>query len=220
MKNYAYYNGVLQGRNHAQKKLANNTYAERYSDSINIRLYDTNIIKFFPDGRIVLDSGKYRTVTTKDRINQFSPVNIRQEKSKWYIMYNNRESVFYDGITVKNGRIIKPLKEDRKTDRYIKLINVYCKKLRSLEKLPIPGPGDCFYCYMRDTKTNKPLGDCTNNSDHLLSHLKEKYIMGSLIINALEFSGYNAAFVFQSDYRDIIVRYVKKYFKSKLGIAQ
>ena len=122
MKNYMYYNNLLQGRNHKSKKLANNTYAERCSDSINIILYNTDIIKYFPDGRIVLDSGNYKTVTTKDRINQFSPVDIRQEKSKWYIMYNDRESVFYDGITVKNGRIIKPLKEDRKTDRYIKLI--------------------------------------------------------------------------------------------------
>jgi len=77
---------------------------------------------------------------------------------------------------------------------------------------------------MRDTITGKPLGDITRNNDHLLSHIKEGYIMGSLIYNALIYSGYkqkqlpylSANFW---NFKHTIIRSVRRYLKGEiLGI--
>lgn len=83
--NYQYFNEKLVGRNAKSKKLANNTYCIRNEDSIGIRLHQTNVITYFPNGRVVLNSGGYKTATTKDRINQFSPFRINQDKGIWYV---------------------------------------------------------------------------------------------------------------------------------------
>lgn len=46
-------------------------------------------------------------------------------------------------------------------------------------KIPAPGPGDCWYCVMVD-KDGKPIG----GSDHLRSHIKESYLVPSLLVHA------------------------------------
>jgi hypothetical protein len=53
--------------------------------------------------KIILNSGGYRTHTTKARINEFLPSNIRvyQKKYNWYIIKDNDDKnviEFTDGI--------------------------------------------------------------------------------------------------------------------------
>jgi hypothetical protein len=56
------------------RKVAHNTAVERKSgDYIAVRLHGTDVVGFHADGRIVLRSGGWETVTTKDRINQCLP---------------------------------------------------------------------------------------------------------------------------------------------------
>jgi len=65
------------------------------------------------------------------------------------------------------------------------------------------------------------MGDIKEGNDHLKCHLKEKYIHGSLIMNALRYAECNPPeFIFHHDIRDDIVKAVKKYFKAKLGLVQ
>ena len=80
MTTYNELNEILVGRNSQSKILTNNTYAERKDNAISIRLHGTDILIYFPDGRISFNSGGYKTVTTKDRMNRFSPVRIWQNK--------------------------------------------------------------------------------------------------------------------------------------------
>lgn len=223
-------NDLLQGRNKDSRKLANNTYLKREDGKIVVKLHKTNIITIEKDLHI-LNSGGWLTPTTKDRMNQFSYANIYQYKRKWIIhkivpggwISNNDYSMFYDGIKINSeGNVVSKLKfEDKKTDKLDNLINTYCKELKEMEKLPEPSTGDCWYCLMRvmRAKEGNTLGELTR-SDHLLNHLKEKYIMGSLIYNALKERGYSKPeYTLALDVRDLIVRAVKRYFRKHLGLV-
>lgn len=71
-----------------RRKLANNTYLEEAEDgAFAIRLHSTRIVTFYESGRIKLDTGGWRTVTTKDRINRCLPRGWRvwQRDFDWFI---------------------------------------------------------------------------------------------------------------------------------------
>ena len=68
-----------------------------------IRLHDTNIIAFRPDGSIKLNSGGWRTVTTKDRINQHcKSIRIWSYKGVWILGVDGRKYVFADGMIIQH----------------------------------------------------------------------------------------------------------------------
>lgn len=176
------------------KFIANNTLQVEYLDGRkSIRLHTTDIVTE-KDGVITLNSGGWKTVTTKDRINSYSWENglrkwpyISQKNHQWFI----GDGIFYDGIQFKDGVQISPVKVDDelKRKKMLEKIRKYCDLLTE-DKLPMPGNGDCWYCLMTDTKTGKSLGDSSGNYDHLLQHMKERYIFGSILVNAMRESGY------------------------------
>ncbi len=228
MQNYTHYDNLLTGRCKDRRKLTNNTYAIRNDNSsIGIMLHETNVVTYHKNGRITLNSGGWKTPTTKDRINEFSPFWLWQNKGLWTFTSNGITSIFYDGVTImKNGRIIKPLFEDRKHKRLMKLINTYCAKLKAFDKLPEPRNGDCLYC--RTTTTGEVLGDIFNNHSHVLMHLKEKYVHGSLIVNALKWAGYRDEGIpihywmwgrENGPSKTSVLSAVRRYLKRQCGIA-
>jgi hypothetical protein len=63
---------ILKGRD--ERKIANNTRLIKQSeDSISIRHWSTDIITFYQDGRILVDTNGYHTVTTIARLNAYLP---------------------------------------------------------------------------------------------------------------------------------------------------
>ena len=73
-----------QGKVYA--KLGNNVYLESSSPSaIAVRYYATDIVTFYPDGKIELRCGGWYTVTTKQNISTFSPFSVYQEKGEWFV---------------------------------------------------------------------------------------------------------------------------------------
>ena len=77
---------VLGKRNRGQRKVGNNTYAYIQADgSVAIELHGTKVVVLYPNGLVKLNSGGWRTHTTKKRINQYSPVRIYQEKYQWFL---------------------------------------------------------------------------------------------------------------------------------------
>ena len=124
-----------------------------------------------------------------------------------------------DGIKIsKRGNIIGKKGKKNKNAKIIKLIKAYLKKLKSLGTLPKPNGGDCWICLMADS--NK-------DNDHLMSHLKEKYIHGTLIYNAMKAAGYNDQGIgiywnwFNSDNtKTSILNAVSKYFKVVFSIPR
>jgi len=85
--NYAEAVSMVHGKtNRKERKIGNNTYAEiGYDDSVSIRLHGTAVVRFYPNGLVKLNSGGWRTSTTKDRINKYSPVKVYQKKYEWYL---------------------------------------------------------------------------------------------------------------------------------------
>lgn len=69
------------------RKLENNTYLDRLDDdTIGVRLHGTYVVKLHSDGTYTLNSGGWQTVTTKDRINGYSPAAVYQSKHVWYVV--------------------------------------------------------------------------------------------------------------------------------------
>jgi hypothetical protein len=97
------------------RKVGNNTYAERLGAGvIGIRLHGTHVV-ILSAHRLVLNSGGWQTVTTKDRINTYLPhpwklVQKKGSWSLWQFVCTNGEGVcslkqgdFYDGVTIDLG---------------------------------------------------------------------------------------------------------------------
>ena len=162
------------------RKIDNNTF--QYFNSNNekvIRLHDTDIIVFNNDGSITLNSGGWQTVTTKDRMNKFTSLNIYQEKSIWYVIDNGNTVPYKDGITFHvNGTVTgqgeNPKRKLALKKRIQKYSKDYVKALfnREIDK---PDNGDCFYCQF----------DSMSGIEHFKTHMQEKYYVPSLLMNAI-----------------------------------
>ena len=81
------------------KPIANNTRLHACLDgSFEIKLHGHPIITIHPN-HITLDSCGYKTVTTKARMNQFTPFKVFQHKHIWYVtLMKGLCETFYDGI--------------------------------------------------------------------------------------------------------------------------
>jgi hypothetical protein len=84
---YAEVLALVHGKtNRQERKIGNNTYAEIEHDrSISVSLHGTDVVRFYPNGLVKLNSGGWRTHTTKQRINKYSPVKIFQKNFEWYL---------------------------------------------------------------------------------------------------------------------------------------
>jgi hypothetical protein len=59
-----------------ERKIASNVYVVRVPGPglrVGIRLYQTTIIMFYPDGTFSVDNGGFNTLTTAYRLTQFTP---------------------------------------------------------------------------------------------------------------------------------------------------
>jgi hypothetical protein len=89
-------------RNANRRKIGNNTYAEILHDnSVGIMLHSTYVVKIHEDNTYTLQTGGWQTVTTKDRINQYSPVRVYQRKYEWFVKINGKEYPFMEGMVVQ-----------------------------------------------------------------------------------------------------------------------
>ena len=86
------------------RKVGNNTYAEILPNgSVGIMLHSTYVVKIHPDNSATLNSGGWHTSTTKDRINQYSPVRVYQRKGQWYLESGEE---YEDGVVVADMNLI------------------------------------------------------------------------------------------------------------------
>jgi hypothetical protein len=85
----------------AIRKIAHNTHLHRIdADTIAVRLHSTDVLTLHRDGRAVLSSGGWRTVTTKERLNRYAPCRVYQQRGEWFIQHDGRTVSFYDGLTL------------------------------------------------------------------------------------------------------------------------
>ena len=181
MNTYTQLNKLAQTR---KRKLGNNTYLViRDDDGYGIRLHDTEVVIHYKD-RIVLDSGGYKTLTTKARMNEYTPFNVIQKQKVWYV----NGIPFEDGITLYNNGTIKGQgKDPKETIKLTKRVKQYSKDYAKefiKGNVPAPSNGDCWGCLFH--KDGKPT---IGGKEHILSHLDDKYYVPSMLYNMFD-SGY------------------------------
>lgn len=239
--------GPISGR---ARIIARNTF--RYQTTAGaeiVRLHLTDVVTRDAKGRITLNSGGWKTKTTNDRINlglQGTPYRLIAGRNGWEVArlgegesyaWNARERVpFYDGIKLPDAFGAKArLKAEREAAKAAKLkerIKTYVtKNIRKGVPLAPPDSGDCWHCLMFDavkpgsnpyTANESPQ---RNSADHLLSHIRENYLPGSLIVNAFRDSGstdYAAQlFAFGATGPNVTEtrRKVRRYLQKRLGLT-
>lgn len=87
----------------SSKKIKNNTRLTIYKNGDKVlRLHNTDIIKWTSE-KIILNSGGWRTATTKARLNEFLGdlgISVYQKDFEWFICSNGNELHFFDGIEI------------------------------------------------------------------------------------------------------------------------
>lgn len=175
----------------------------RDADTIAVRYHQTDVVTYHATAPTVLDSGGWRTSTTKARINEYTPALLYQGLGLWYLSggwstegdrTERWRSLFEDGVSIdahgKPSTLVDPATTekakraiDRKVSKYIK---GFMAHLASAGKLPEPSGGDCWPCMMRpaDGDDASTHGDLMGIS-HYLSHFDEAYYVPSLLMNAM-----------------------------------
>ena len=226
-----------------RRKLEYETYIQlKANGDICITLWCTEVVTYRPDGSCVLNSGGWRTPTTKDRINRYGPVGVWQDRGVWYLPGS---VVFEDGITIgprggirKAGSKTQDAKVRVMTKRIKEYVDGYLDAFWA-GKVPAPSGGDCWHCAMRSTeahgKNPVTMGDLAGNGDHILSHFRESYYVPSLLVNAMDsfgaslfskavvgkvFSGEPVESFERGISEDMIRRALTRYLKRCLKIAQ
>lgn len=215
--NYAWADEQLQGRCKNRRKVANNTYLERRGDDIALRLHDTDIVVYRANGDITLDSGGWRTYTTKDRMNTYGPFKwVSQDKGVWYVCTSDAERYRYDdGITLHpDGTVTgfvpdqKARNDDKRAKDVRRRVKVFVDSItadevvRALEDMG----GDCLFCRM-----GHPSG-CIDD------HLHSRYFHGSMLVNAVRSKHYGSPdFVLSMMYHDAKAGRVSDWLKQDLG---
>lgn len=106
-KSYAEALQTLNGKQ--SMRLGNNTYLEQrkqpgdcLTERIAVRLHSTDIVVFYPSGRVTLHTGGYESVTTKERLNHFirPAAQVYQKAHKWYVLQGDVRLDFYEGFVL------------------------------------------------------------------------------------------------------------------------
>jgi hypothetical protein len=168
------------GRNKLSRKSENNTWIEQRGENIAVRLHNTDVVLYKPDGGFVLDTGGWHSVTTKDRINGYAPhgVKVYSNDGIWsvygtppvkegerYTDWANRSALcdFADGLEFdKEGKPVNPPASLRLQEKALqKAIKKYVDGFVALamEKgIAYPSGGDCWGCHFEEMNAYRESG--------------------------------------------------------------
>jgi len=75
------------------------------NDTISVYHHRTPIVSYEDNGEIVVDTGGYHSMSTKVRVNEFSPLHVWQKDHQWYYSLGDEETgEFEDGLAIKPKR--------------------------------------------------------------------------------------------------------------------
>jgi hypothetical protein len=182
---------LAKGRKKTERKLENNTVLHRIdADTLAVRLHATDIVLIHRNGTFTLNSGGWRTVTTKARMNDHSPARISQTKGVWYIGgVEFTENIVVDatGKVVSGGNVKGEAKRQKMVGKIKKYIDGFAAKAVKDKGLEQPSGGCCWFCSM--------FPEPEKNLDHIHGHIDEKYYVPSLLVNAIKARNPNPASV-------------------------
>lgn len=86
-----------------EKNIGNNTYLVRMpNNDIAVTLHGSRVVRYRKGGATQVSSAGYKTSTTKDRINRYTPSNVSvvQRDYEWYLKKNGSKQPFQDGMRI------------------------------------------------------------------------------------------------------------------------
>lgn len=207
----------------SDRPATNNTRVQvRENGAIALRLHATDIVTWNPDGSATLNSGGWRTPTTKARINDATPARLSQKSGVWY---HPDGHPFADGDTINadgSRTYLAPANAEADAKALTKKINDYAKACAAALPLPAPSGGDCWHCSMFPDEIGADCG-------HFHSHMEETYVVPSLVLRALRERKegdiiVSATFTESGHWTELARRDVKRavsaYLKKRLDLAR
>jgi hypothetical protein len=175
-----------------RRKLANNTYLEeREHGALAIRLHATDVLIYRPNGTVELNSGGWRTITTKDRLCRFLPGawHVFQVGGAWYLSDGSCQWGYEDGMVIHDDGTVTGWLREEQLDGKQKLrqqVRDYAKAFIAAfdeGEVPVPSRGDCLFCLFEIGigRGQRPEFD----EEHLLEHLRESYFVPSLLAKVI-----------------------------------
>ena len=87
------------GRSKEKRPLCWHTTLETRPDgAIAVKYWATDVVTYYQNGSVRLRSDGWRTVTTKSRFNEFSPLYVYGDKGIWYVTMPENDVPFSDGM--------------------------------------------------------------------------------------------------------------------------
>lgn len=103
MRTYDYYKTfLLNGKKLQRKKLEYKTWCGWDGDNIYIKHWYTNILYFYPNGNVKVDTGGWNSIATRKRINERSKVHIGTDSGK-PIIYLGKFNLSYDNFLFREN---------------------------------------------------------------------------------------------------------------------
>jgi hypothetical protein len=165
------------------KTLCHMTTLRQEGNSFVIRYHNTDVVSIHEDNTYTLNSGGWYTPTTKDRINEYSPARIHQDKGLWYhksgVIFADKCKVDDMGFPMEFNlaMTLATEKAKGKVDRMVsKYIKGFMAMLSETKVMPTPDMGDCWACAFVSTEGKTDI----MGYDHLLAHFAEKYCAFSI----------------------------------------
>jgi hypothetical protein len=232
------------------RKIGNNTYARRLAGPfgpIAVRLHQTDVVTAYCDGSVVLNSGGWRTVTTKDRIGRYLPgysdpdgwrvhCNVHSSNGVWRVSRSAWRdaatadnpyasewsggwvSDFYDGLTIgPDGTVADPMGHDG-TDPDRAV-------KRDIRRYVERYTDDEIARLLAGAQDHGTAGDCWfcamgegyTDPDHLREHIREGYTMATLAYNACKARGYMEPVVILTYSPDLVRKAIRRYLTQRLA---
>jgi len=79
---------------------------EMGKDVVACRLYDTQVVRYYPDGRIGVQCGGWQTPSTADFIHTHSPWQCFKRNNKLWVMVMNRENKYMHYPLPRKGELV------------------------------------------------------------------------------------------------------------------
>lgn len=116
--------------NRSRRKLGNNTWGVIHGNGdVGIILHKTEIVTIHADGSYTLNTGGWRTYTTRGRMSEYTPFVLSGkcrtrswDSGEWTVGYHNGETrtelPYHDGIRVSLDMFRRPVEWERTRDCY------------------------------------------------------------------------------------------------------
>ena len=171
MNYYEYYSDFLkEGRSKWDRPIANNTRVRQLvRRKVVIKFHYTDIATFRPDGSYRLNSGGWRTTTTQNRINRFTPAKVYSDGSgNWDVYTDTDRARFVDGMVIPaNGSL-----QDHKAEVFSKhiesvrfSIHVQKQLLREAANAVSAMAFECTYCGEYNAGPDRFCTNCEEYND-------------------------------------------------------